>query len=236
MPVPSAITDLSTTAGSNYPAGSESPTTVDDYLRAHASFIAQLYATIIPPGTMLDFGGTAAPTGYLVCDGSAVSRTTYATLFAAVGTNWGVGDGSTTFNLPDMRRRASIGSGGTAVSGPANTVGSTGGEEKHSLTATELAAHNHGVSDPGHSHSVSDPGHTHTSTPGWRFLSPDGNNGTGSANGPAVWAAVATGVNSSTTGIAVVGSSTGVSTTNTGSGTPHNVMQPSAVVTKIIKT
>lgn len=63
----------------------------------------------VPAGAMFPFAGTAAPTGYLLCDGSAVSRSTYAALFTAIGTVWGAGDGTTTFNLPDMRGRVAAG-------------------------------------------------------------------------------------------------------------------------------
>ena len=59
----------------------------------------------LPPGSMVPFAGTNVPKGYLLCNGAAVSRTTYAKLFAAIGTKWGVGDGSTTFNLPNSHRR-----------------------------------------------------------------------------------------------------------------------------------
>ncbi|MCC6798319.1 MAG: tail fiber protein [Candidatus Hydrogenedentes bacterium] len=99
----------------------------------------------IPVGTVIDFAGAAAPSGYLACDGSAVSRTTYSDLFEAIGTTYGAGDGSTTFNLPDFRRRVAMGSGGTAVSGPANTVGATGGAETHTLSIAEMPAHTHDV-------------------------------------------------------------------------------------------
>lgn len=58
--------------------------------------------SLVPTGTILPFGGTTAPAGYLLCDGSAVSRTTYAALFAVIGTTYGLGDGSTTFNLPQL--------------------------------------------------------------------------------------------------------------------------------------
>lgn len=60
-------------------------------------------STVERAGIIKQFGNTSAPAGYLACDGSAISRTTYATLFAAISTVWGVGDGSTTFNVPDMR-------------------------------------------------------------------------------------------------------------------------------------
>ena len=62
-----------------------------------------------PTGALHIYGGTTAPTGWLLCDGSAVSRATYADLFGAIGTNFGSGDGSTTFNLPDMRGRVPVG-------------------------------------------------------------------------------------------------------------------------------
>jgi len=59
----------------------------------------------LPAGVMIDFAGTTAPSGWIMCDGAAVSRTVYAGLFAAIGTTYGTGDGSTTFNLPDFRGR-----------------------------------------------------------------------------------------------------------------------------------
>jgi microcystin-dependent protein len=77
----------------------------------------QSFTQFMPAGAVLPFAGAAAPTGYLLCDGSAVSRTTYAALFAVLSTTFGVGDGSTTFNLPDMRETAPVGVGtrGTGV-------------------------------------------------------------------------------------------------------------------------
>lgn len=72
--------------------------------------------TLIPSGVISAYGGTSAPTGYLACDGSAVSRSTYASLFTAISTGYGTGDGSTTFNVPDLRSRSVIGSGtGTKI-------------------------------------------------------------------------------------------------------------------------
>jgi microcystin-dependent protein len=63
----------------------------------------------MPSGAMVDFAGATAPTGWLLCDGAAVSRTTYAGLFTAIGTAYGAGDGSTTFNVPDLRGRIGVG-------------------------------------------------------------------------------------------------------------------------------
>jgi microcystin-dependent protein len=91
-----------------------------------------------PIGTISAFAMATPPSGYLECDGSAVSRATYSDLFTAIGTTWGVGDGSTTFNLPNMQRSVAVGSGGTGTSTLGNSVGDTGGEEDHTITTGEL--------------------------------------------------------------------------------------------------
>lgn len=67
-----------------------------------------------PTGAVTEYAGSSAPTGWLLCDGSAVSRSTYAALFAVIGTNYGAGDGSTTFNVPDVRGRVPTGKGSHA--------------------------------------------------------------------------------------------------------------------------
>jgi microcystin-dependent protein len=117
--------------------------------------VSALLGFLVPTGTILEFGGSAAPTGFLMAQGQAVSRTTYSALFAVFGTTYGVGDGSTTFNLPDKRGRVSIGAG--TGSGLTNRVlGVTGGEETHALVTAELASHTHGMA---HTHTMGN--HTH---------------------------------------------------------------------------
>ena len=91
-------------------------------------------------GVIQMFAGSTPPAGWLLCDGSAVSRTDYATLFAAIGTTWGVGDGSTTFNLPDLRGRAPIGAG----AGSGLTARTLGGK----LGSEYIQAHTHGFTQP----------------------------------------------------------------------------------------
>ena len=105
----------------------------------------------VPSGAIMDFAMTAVPAGWLQCDGAAVSRTTYAELFAAIGTAWGVGDGSTTFNLPDARGRyrAMAGTDGTAVS---KTFGQKIADlfKSHNHSGASQGAGGHGHYDSGH--------------------------------------------------------------------------------------
>lgn len=84
--------------------------------------------TSSPAGAVIFFAGSSAPTGYLLCDGSAVSRSTYSNLFSAIGTTYGSGDGTTTFNLPDMRQRFPL---MKSSSGTGSTLGATGGNIDH---------------------------------------------------------------------------------------------------------
>ena len=101
-----------------------------------------ILGVIDPAGTIKMFGGSTAPDGYLLCDGQAVSRTDYAELFAAIGTTYGAGDGSTTFNVPDLQGRFPLGAGaGNGLT--ARTVGQKDGEERHTLTVAEMPAHSH---------------------------------------------------------------------------------------------
>jgi microcystin-dependent protein len=95
------------------------------------------------PGIIKPFaGGTGSvPSGALLCDGSAVSRSTYAKLFAVIGTNWGVGDGFTTFNIPNLKGR--ILAGYDASQGGFNNMGQTGGSPTHTNTLTEMFPHGH---------------------------------------------------------------------------------------------
>jgi microcystin-dependent protein len=112
-------------------------------------------------GTVLPFAGATAPTGWLLCHGQAVSRTQFPNLFAAIGTTYGAGDGSTTFGLPDLRGRVVAGKddmGGTAAGRLTNTgtgnpgingsaMGAAGGTDRHTLTLAQMPAHTHDVTN-----------------------------------------------------------------------------------------
>ncbi|MCI5058782.1 MAG: phage tail protein, partial [Flavobacteriales bacterium] len=82
-----------------------------DVMVSDANGTASWQPVGVPTGAVMPYAAAAAPTGWLLCDGSAVSRTTYANLFALIGTTYGAGDGSTTFNVPDMQGRVPVGSG-----------------------------------------------------------------------------------------------------------------------------
>ena len=118
-----------------------------------AAATALLTAAVFETGDIKASAVSAVPTGWLECDGSAVSRTTYSALFTAIGTTYGVGDGSTTFNVPDFRGRVVIGASATKA------MGTTGGAETHTLTVDEMPSHTHG-SAGAHQHGipVDDPG------------------------------------------------------------------------------
>ena len=90
---------------------------------------------VMPVGCVIPFAGAAAPTGWLLCQGQAISRTTYAQLFSVIGTTYGSGDGKTTFNLPDMRGRVAVGS-------DAN-LGQKVGAKSVSLTEAQNGRHSH---------------------------------------------------------------------------------------------
>jgi microcystin-dependent protein len=115
---------------------------------------ADVQAATAPTGSVIPFAGTAQPAGWLLCFGQAVLRTEYAALFTAIGTTYGTGDGSTTFNVPDLRGRVVAGQddmGGTSANRLTNqtggvdgdTLGATGGAETHTLTTAQMPAHTH---------------------------------------------------------------------------------------------
>jgi len=101
---------------------------------------------LVPVGTVVAFAGASAPEGWLLCDGSAVSRTTYANLWAVLSSTYGNGDGSLTFNLPDAKGRSVLGAG--AGSGlTTRTIAGTGGTETVTLTAAQSGTTAHGHSN-----------------------------------------------------------------------------------------
>jgi microcystin-dependent protein len=123
-------------AHNNGAAWAQAPTAAD---------IPDPLASNQPGDLIVSAAGTRA--GCLLCQGQAVSRTTYAALFAAIATTYGVGDGSSTFNIPDFRGRTIVGAGTAAgaAGATAHGLGQVAGEETHQLSVTEMPVHNHGT-------------------------------------------------------------------------------------------
>ena len=166
----------------------------------------------IPTGSTIDFAGSVVPAGFLLCDGSIVSQTTYSNLFSVIGTFWNTGgEGAGNFRLPDFRRKVAVGSGGTGTGTLGNTVGNTGGAEDVTVSQN---SHEH-ISPVFHI-----PGQIATANT-WPFgttsiaLSDDAFVGAGSGG-----AFTANAFNTSPT---------------TATNQASSVIQPSAIVTKIIK-
>jgi len=120
-----------------------------------ADMIVNQTPVAIETGTRVTYYGTTeldgVDDGWILCDGRAVSRVTFANLFSAIGTEYGVGDGSTTFNVPDIRGRASMGrdniggiSADVMTNPNADDMGGIGGTEFHTLTIAEMPRHAHG--------------------------------------------------------------------------------------------
>lgn len=117
------------------------------------------FAVLGASGIIQMYGGTAAPTGWLLCDGSSLLRSTYPDLFAAIGTSFGSADG-THFNVPDFRGRVGVGKDGTTEF---LNIGTSGGEKVHTLSIAELPAHYHTVNPPSTASGGQTANHRHTS-------------------------------------------------------------------------
>jgi microcystin-dependent protein len=177
----------------------------------------------VPLGGLLPYIGSSAPnSAFALPFGQAISRTTYATLFSLVGTTFGSGDGSTTFNMPDLRGRSVFGldnMGGSAASRitvaggnfDGTAIGGTGGAQNHTLTTAEMPVHSHSVTDPGHSHTVT------------------GQNAAVRNDLANIGVSAFTGAITSST------SSTGITINNAGSGGAHAIMNPAMTLLYILR-
>lgn len=175
-------------------------------------------------GEVRVWAGSGDPSGgfWFVCDGRALARTgTYAALYAAIGTTYGVGDGVTTFNIPNLQERVPVGKSSVQsliTQYDARVLGGAFGAGLHALSTGELAVHSHGVTDPAHSHFFTG---DHATI---QLIETSGGGLT-----------VPSGVNGATTATQVQPAATGITVNNAGSGTGHDNVQPSLVLNFIVR-
>jgi microcystin-dependent protein len=198
---------------------------------AGGGILGQAGAVLLPVGCIHDFAGTAAPTGWLLCFGQEVSQASYTQLFAVIGSAWGTASTATAFIIPDLRGRALYGKddmGGSAANRITSAVssvngtslGAVGGSQSHTQSAAEVGSHTHTVTDPGHLHGVDGGGTIY--------------GGTGFTNSISLGGA-SSGV---VTAVQIVNdlAITNVTINAGGGGTPFTVLNPAAIVNKIIFT
>ena len=201
-------------------------------------------ALALPSGIINPFAGITAPDGWLLCYGQAISRTVYSDLFIALSTTYGVGDGSTTFAIPDLRGRAIAGldnMGGTdaGILSTANTLGTTTGTETITLTTAQIPSHNHTQDSHNHTQNSHDHSISIARAVANTYLD------TGNRWGGGVQGNIYSGYSGSYNDIDIDGdyivgkTATNIATTATnqvtGGGGSHNNMQPTMTINYIIK-
>lgn len=230
---------------------------VNNYFQSRISALEQLITQItgevtglpiIPAGAIFPFAGTNIPGGYLHCNGEEVSRTTYANLFTSIGTEWGRGNNTTTFNLPDLRGRVLLGTNPAPNIIPNISnypLANKGGRESISLTVDTMPSHKHNLDIRGHSHSIIDRGHNHpvidkqhnhfiatgSGAPGSSFTAATGS---GRLSSQSSFTGI-NGTESSFTGIQVDSAYENITMATTGGGQPLSILQPYACIHYIIK-
>jgi microcystin-dependent protein len=201
--------------------------------------IAGTMNSIVPSGALMPFAGSTAPTGWLLCFGQTLSRTTYPDLFSVVGTTYNTGgEAGTDFRLPDMRGRVPAGeddmggtaanritSAGSGINGAA--LGATGGTQNHTLTSSEMPSHTH--IQNAHTHIQDSHGHAFIAK--WQGSAPVGVNMSAPSFGNAY------GLDSSyIAGSTATNQNTTPTNQSTGGGEAHNITQPTIILNYIIKT
>jgi microcystin-dependent protein len=203
---------------------------VTKYIQVH-------YNALTPPGTIHQYAALTAPAGYLLCDGSAVSRVQYARLFEIIGTVYGSGDGVNTFNLPNLVGRVAVGY--QAESSDFGTLGQSGGQTTHTLTTDEIPAHAHtGNTDSAgaHTHNYQDAYFAENRGGGPNNVF--GTNAATDSDNSFIYRTAAGGYSNTPSDIATSSNGAHIhsfTSNNTGGGLAHNNLQPYVVTQYIIK-
>jgi microcystin-dependent protein len=190
---------------------------------------------MFPVGSIMEFAGTTQPDGWFFCNGGDIDREDYAALFAVIGTTYGVGDGSTTFNIPDLRRRGPIGLDEEDTD--YDNIGTMAGSEDVTLTTSQIPAHTH-IQD---SHNHNQNSHNHTQNAHNHTVDGGINAASGAVGRSLI--AVNLGSNNTVTRDATATNQAAVATNqatvatnqNTGGGQSHTNMQPYIILNFIIK-
>lgn len=180
---------------------------VQNSLVREENIAPEILEFLVPVGAVVPYISSTAPKGWLNCLGQAVSRADYADLFSVIGTTYGSGNGSTTFNLPDLAGRVAVGQGtGTGLT--SRSMGSKSGAENHTLTTSEIPSHTHTSNASGGSLGLLTASGSNTASAGLDA----------SASEPDLYAAPAA-----------------LTIDSAGGGGSHNNMQPFTVLNYIIK-
>jgi microcystin-dependent protein len=197
-----------------------------------------LEAATLPTGAITMYGAASAPTGYLLCDGTAVSRVTYAALFTAISTTYGPGNGTTTFNLPNLKGKVPVGL--DSADATFDALGDTGGAKTHTLTSSEMPSHTHTQTAHTHTqnaHTHTQNAHNHRMSDNITLVAANAGGTVGAVNtagtGEAPFTDNATATNQNAT---ATNQNTTAVNANTGGGTAHNNLQPYLTLNFIIKT
>jgi microcystin-dependent protein len=208
----------------------------DDFYQSTNGILTPL----IPTGSIIQFGGSIPPTGWLLCNGQEISKTTYPNLYNVIGDVYGSPFFSTNFVLPDLRGRTPIGNGNLNGTGTSYPLGSKGGSESHVITISEMPSHTHTgtISDAGnHTHNYQDAyfaengGHRPSNNPVY-------GTGSGSDYDNGFYFRTPTGYSGSPYDIATstAGSHTHtITNSSTGSGVAFRLLQPYVVLSYIIR-
>lgn len=175
-----------------------------------------------PAGAVMAWTTGTAPAGYVLCDGSALSRTEFAALFDVVGTTYGAGDGSTTFNVPNLKGRVPVGLDSAQTEFDA--LAETGGAKTHTLTSAEMPAHTH-VQDA-HNHTQN--AHSHL-----MYTRAISDTAVAGPNGSLVFNPATGDSSESVTATNIAATATNQST---GGGAAHSILPPYLAINYIIKT